>query len=69
MIKGKDRGRSAWYYVLLFDDEETIKTFEEKLQEDIIDLTRYGQILKSGYGENPPNEVTDLVQKKYCIFP
>ena len=25
MIKGKDRGRSAWYYVLLFDDEETIK--------------------------------------------
>ena len=66
-IRGKDRGKPAWYYILLVDDEDTITAFEEALKDDRIDLENYGEILESGYGEEPPNEVTDRVQKKYHI--
>ena len=70
LVRGKDHGRSAWHYVLLVDDEETIKIFKEKTQGDAagkesIDVASYGQVLKSGWGETPPNEITDWVHKNY----
>ncbi len=65
LVKGEDRSRSAWYYVLVVDDEETIRAFKAALKDDIIHLNRYGQILKSGWGKIPPNEVTDEIEKQY----
>ncbi len=52
-------------YVLIVDDEETIRAFKAALENDTIDLNRYGQILKSGWGKIPPNEVTDEIEKQY----
>ncbi len=65
LVKGEDRGRSAWYYVLVVDDKETIRAFKAALEDDTINLSRYGQILKSGWGKIPPNEVTDEIEKQY----
>ena len=50
LVKGDDRGRPAWYYVLVVDDDEKMRLFIEKMQktnvvESSIDLTNYGQVL------------------------
>ena len=66
-VKGKDKERSAWYYILVVDDDETICKFLEALEDETIDLENYGQILYSGFGEEPPNEVTEKLHKKYNI--
>ncbi len=47
------------------DDEETVRAFKAALEDDTIHLHRYGQILKSGWGKIPPNEVTDEIEKQY----
>ncbi len=77
LVKGTDGGRKAWHYVLLVDDPETIRIFKEKTQGELrgtqtADVTDYGVILKSGFGEEPPQEVKDWltrVQKGIEILP
>ena len=63
-VRGKDRGRPAWHYVLLVDDQDTIDKFKELIRGKkamIIDVADYGQILKSGWGEEPPNDVKEWI--------
>ena len=67
LVRGKDRGRQAWHYVLLVDDDDTIDKFKEDLKDGNLELSNYGQILESGWGKDPPNEVTDKMHKKYHI--
>ncbi len=68
LTRGTDGGRKAWYYVLLVDDPETIRIFKEKTQGELegtlsIDVTDYGVVLKSGFGEEPPQEVKDWITR------
>ena len=67
LVRGKDRGQPAWHYVLLVDDEETIRIFKEKTAggSESIDVANYGQVLKSGWGKDPPNDVRDAIVGKY----
>ena len=70
LVNGSDHGRRAWHYVILVDDEDIIKEFKEKTQGEnagkfTISLTEYGQVVKSGWGEYPPNDVKDEMEKKY----
>jgi hypothetical protein len=59
IVRGKSAGRDAWYYVLV--EPRKILSFLAALNDDIIHLENYGQILESGYGNTPPACVT----KKY----
>ena len=58
-VRGKDRGRPAWYVVLLVDDPETIRLLKEKLQgenagtQTTIYINDYGKSIKSGWGQDP----------------
>lgn len=70
VVRGMDKGRPAWHYVLLVDDDETISKFRELTQgpnagKHTIDVTNYGQVLKSGWGDEPPNDVKDWMQENY----
>ena len=65
LVRGKDRGREAWHYVLLVDDDEIIKQFREKVASGTVDVANYGFVLKSGWGKDPPNEVVDWIDKSY----
>lgn len=67
LVRGKDKGRPAWHYVMLVDDEETIKIFHEKIKESKVDVADYGQVLESGWGKDPPNEVRDRMERNYNI--
>ena len=67
IVRGKDRGRPAWYYVLLVDDEDTITAFHKKMKEGSLDVANYGKIIKSGWGQDPPNEVYEQMQRTYYV--
>lgn len=70
LVRGCDKGREAWHYLLLVDDDETIDKFRERTQgpnagKHTISCEDYGQVLKSGWGADPPNDVKDWMEKNY----
>ena len=57
-------------YVVLVDDDEIVRKFKERTQgsgagKNTLNLQDYGQVVKSGWGEDPPNEIVDEVERKY----
>ena len=67
-VTGTDRGRPAWHVALLVDDPETIRLFKEKTQGEnrgtqIVSLNDYGVCIKSGWGQDYPQEVMDWVAR------
>jgi hypothetical protein len=65
LVKGVDAGRNAWYYVLV--ERLKLSLFLKALNDDIIHLENYGEILYSAYGDEPPQEITDKLKKDYGI--
>ncbi len=55
LIKGKDRGLSAWYYISVPRHQQRL--FEEYIAAGNTDLSRYGTLLESGWGKEPPEDV------------
>ena len=67
-VKGEDQGRRAWRIALLVDDPETIRIFKEKTQGEndgtqTTDINDYGKYIKSGWGQEPPQEVEDWIDR------
>ena len=67
MVRGKDRDRPAWHYVLLVDDQDTIDRFKELTMGEnagkyTTNVNDYGLVLKSGWGEEPPNDVKEWIE-------
>ena len=65
LVRGKDQGRYAWHYVLVVDDEDALCKFKEKLVSGTINVLNFGQVLYSGWGINPPDDLEDKIHKKY----
>ena len=62
LVRGKDRGRPAWHYVLLSSgDEDHVQGFKEQVKTGTIDVADYGYIIVSGWGEDPPHNIADKV--------
>ena len=59
------RGKQAWHYILLVDNEETMDMYNAKMKSDNINLDDYGKILKSGWGQDPSDEVQEWIKEKY----
>ena len=68
LVKGEDRGFAVWHYVRL-RDEDTRKAFDEKTATGgiSIDVALYGQVLKSGWGIDPPGSVAKEIEEKYIV--
>ena len=72
IVRESDGGRPIWRYLLLVDDEEKIRQFDELTQgpnagklNDSFDVSNYGQVLRSGMGRDPPNDVKDWMKENY----
>ncbi len=65
LVKGIDAGRNAWYYVLV--ERLKVSMFLKALNDDIIHLENYGKILFSGYGDEPPADITFQLKEEYGI--
>ena len=67
LVRGMDRGRPAWHYVLLEDDDDTICEFNKRLKSGCVDVGEYGQILQSGWGKDPPNDLKARMDEEYSL--
>ena len=59
LVRGKDKGRQAWHYVLVDEGQEN--AFKEKVASGTVDVAVYGKVIKSGWGKDPPDDVKDAI--------
>ena len=63
LVHGKDKGKDAWHYLLV--DKLKLAIFLQDVKSGKLDVTNYGVVLYSGWGENPPQHIIDEVKAKY----
>ena len=63
LVRGKDKGRQAWHYVLVDEGQEN--AFKEKVSSGTVDVAVYGKVIKSGWGKDPPDDVKNAID---CFF-
>lgn len=64
LIRGNDStSRAAWYYLQV--DKLKKKLFETDAKKGQIQLTDYGKIIISGYGEQVPADVKKRMKDEY----
>ncbi|PHR94681.1 MAG: hypothetical protein COA78_31840 [Blastopirellula sp.] len=63
LVRGKDQGRQAWYYVLV--DRLKMNIFLAMIHQGSLNLEDYGKILYSGWGENPPEHIVSKIKEEY----
>jgi hypothetical protein len=64
LIRGQDStGKKAWYYLLVTPGQNA--QFEESAGRGQMQLTEFGRILRSGYGESPPEDVRNRMRDEY----
>jgi len=63
LVKGKNDGSDAWYYIMV--DKLKVSLYEKDVDGDFIKLGKYGKILYSGWGEEPPEEIKDKIKEEY----
>ncbi|QKX01253.1 hypothetical protein GOY14_02885 [Wolbachia endosymbiont of Dipetalonema caudispina] len=65
LVRGKDRGRPAWHYILV--DKDKKEMFLAKSRTGSMDVADYGEILYSGWGENPSQEIIDKINEEFGL--
>ena len=64
-VRIPDNIQPKWAYILMVDDDDTICSVTEgKITGNIVN---YGQVLKSGWGQVPPSEVKEWIEKNYKV--
>jgi len=62
LVQGEHRSRKAWWFLLV--DATRIEVFKRSLGSKAMLLSQYGQVITSGYGQEPNEqdiaELTDL---------
>ncbi len=56
-------GRLAWYFVKIATTKYA--AFKRQLEQKNVDLSSYGEVLASGYGEQPPLRVQQRMTRVY----
>lgn len=64
LVTGNDHtGRRAWTYLMV--SRNKLQVFRDALNSGNLRLTDYGQILESGYGDAPPDDVVSRMKREY----
>lgn len=63
LVRGKDGGRPAWHYVMI--DPLKLEVFKQNLATRSLDVSDYGVILYSGWGEDPPDQIVETIRETY----
>lgn len=63
LVRGKDRGYDAWHYVLVHKAKK--EEFLRASRTGSIDVSLFGEIVKSGWGVNPSEEIKAEMEEKY----
>ena len=64
LVRGRDAaGERAWYYIMI--DKGKRDAFRNQEGVPFLKLTDYGEILHSGFGENPPEDIRRQMEEEY----
>ena len=63
LIHSKDNGKPVWHYILV--PKENIKLLRQQKAGADIDVTDFGKIIKSGWGDNPSPETIQIMEEDY----
>ena len=63
LVCGKNRGRADWHYVLV--KKHLLGLFLKRVKGGVINVADFGDILRSGFGKDPPEGTTDNILKEY----
>lgn len=63
LVRGKDKGKACWHYVLI--DNLKLAIFKEDLKKPMIDVADYGQVIESGWGEDPPEDIVKKIKDQF----
>lgn len=61
LVRGKDRGKPAWHYVAV--QKALIGLFNKKTKGGSLDVAKYGTLLASGWGKDPPESKRKQIAK------
>lgn len=62
LVSGVDAGLPAWYYVHM--EKSKLQLFKAR-NKDSSNLTDYGTILYSGWGEEPPTDIRQKIKEQF----
>ena len=65
LVRGKDKGRAAWHYVLV--KKHLLGLFLKRVKGGRINVADFGDILRSGWGKDPPEGIIDQILEE-CDF-
>lgn len=63
LVTGKDQGKDCWYYVLV--EKPKLELFKAKCKTDFVQVDDYGEILYSGWGNQPPEDIKQKIQDQF----
>jgi ankyrin repeat protein len=69
IVRGKDQGKAAWHYVDV--EPWSIEVLKSQPHGSNIDVTNFGKILTSGWGDNPSKEAkldVELIEEQRVYF-
>ena len=63
LIRGDEGGEAAWFYLLL--DRLKAPLFERAIKSGRVRLKDFGEILCTGWGENPPQDISREIEARF----
>ena len=66
LVRSKDRGRNTWCYVLVDEDKEEV--YKTKIRSGRIDVSNYGTVLYSGWGQDPPKDIMYNIYLRFNLY-
>lgn len=67
LVQSTDNGRPAWWYVKCFNriTAEKLKGICRLGKSEIIPLEEYGEVILSGWGDAPPDDIIQQIESQY----
>jgi len=65
LVHGDDKNKAAWYYIKV--KRNLRKEFLKNMHKNTINLDDFGNVIESGFGEDPPSNITEKLKLKYEI--
>ena len=66
VVRGKDKGKPAWHYVLV--DKAKVEEFKIQIKTGTIDVANYGKVLYSGWGNDPPENIVTKIKLRFGVL-
>ena len=60
-VRGQDRGWDAWHIV--FIKRELHEDFHKQMSTRSVDVAEYGNVIKSGWGKDPPDDIIEKLKQ------